>query len=305
MPGGALIVGYGSIGARHERLLRLLDQETALVTAQTTSGSPAYDDLGKALAAEAPSYVVIANDTARHHDSLAELAAGGYTGTVLIEKPLFDRVRALPGHGFAACYVGYNLRFHPVIQALARHLADEPVISVQAYVGQHLPDWHPDRDYRASSSASKARGGGALRDLSHELDLLTWLFGPWRRLAAVGGRYGSLEIDSDDSWSLLVELDRCPAATLQLNYLDRVGRRRLLVNTAAHSYEADLVAGTLTRDTDVERFENGRDATYLAEHRAALAGDGTTLCSLEEGLAVVAMIEAVERAARDGRWVAA
>lgn len=305
MPGGALIVGYGSIGARHERLLRLLDRETAVVTAQPTTAVRTYRNLSEASAAEAPGYVVIANDTARHHASLAELAAGGYTGTVLIEKPLFDRVRALPGHGFAACYVGYNLRFHPVIQALARHLADEPVISVQAYVGQYLPHWRPDRDYRASSSASKARGGGALRDLSHELDLLTWLFGPWRRLAAVGGRYGSLEIDSDDSWSLLVELDRCPAATLQLNYLDRVGRRRLLVNTAAHSYEADLVAGTLVCDNHEERFENERDATYLAEHRAALAGDGTTLCSLQEGLAVVAMIEAVERAARDGRWVSA
>ena len=37
-----------------------------------------------------------------------------------------------------------------------------------------------------------------LRDLSHELDYMTWLFGPCRRVAALGGRFGPLAIDSDE-----------------------------------------------------------------------------------------------------------
>jgi hypothetical protein len=38
-------------------------------------------------------------------------------------------------------------------------------------------------------------------------------------------------------------------------------------------------------------------------HRAALSG-GADLCSAEEGLAVVTLIEAIERASAEMRWVA-
>ena len=66
-----------------------------------------------------------------------------------------------------------------------------------------------------------------LRDLSHELDLIQWLFGRWTRLTALGGRRGELEIDADDTWAVLLELDSGAIATLHLNYLDRPGRRRV------------------------------------------------------------------------------
>ena len=189
------------------------------------------------------------------------------------------------------------------MSALRARLSGQRAISAQVYVGQYLPDWRPDADYRAGYSARAALGGGALRDLSHEIDYLAWLFGRWQRIAALGGRLGPLEIDSDDCWAVLMAFERCPAATVQLNYLDRAGRRDIVINTEAHSYRADLVNGRLECDGSVEEFAVDRDSSFVAEHVAALAADDSVLCSLAEGLAVVETVEAVESAARDGRWV--
>jgi len=301
--GTALVIGHGSIGARHQRVLAELGLRVGVVSRR--GGAGRFTDLAEALAALAPGYVVVATETADHGPALERLAALDFRGRVLVEKPLFAAPRPLPAHRFQALAVGYNLRFHPVLQRLSELLAGERPVSAQLYVGQYLPEWRPERDYRALYSAHAAGGGGALRDLSHELDVAGWLFGPWRRVAALGGRWGDLEIDSDDTFALLGEFVRCPAVTIQMNCLDRRSRRELVVNTARHTVSADLIAGTLQWDRDApERFAPDRDLTYRALHRAVL-GDLPGPCGAEEGARAVALIAAAERAAREGAWVAA
>lgn len=299
----AMVVGYGSAGARHVRLLRQMGCRTAVVSGRPVDVEPCYPTVPQALADIQPDYVVVATETSRHLPTLTALADADYRGIVLVEKPLFEQCHTLPDHQFAAAYVGYDLRFHSVLSALRARLSGQRAISAQVYVGQYLPDWRPETDYRTGYSARAAMGGGALRDLSHEIDYLAWLFGRWQRIAAVGGRLGTLEIDSDDCWAVLMSFERCPVATVQLNYLDRLGRREIIVNTESHTYRADLMAGRLESDGVVEEFIVDRDAGFIAEHEAALAADESALCSLAEGLAVVEAVEAIERAARDGRWI--
>jgi predicted dehydrogenase len=300
----ALVVGQGSIGERHARLLGDLGLDVAVVSRHGGTGRTAsFPDLGEALAEVAPDYVVIANETAAHRPTLAALAAAEFAGRVLIEKPLFDRLAAVPTHRFAACFVGYNLRLHPVLQELARVLAEERAISAHLYVGQYLPDWRPARDYRQTASASREAGGGVLRDLSHELDYLTWLFGGCERLAALGGRFGNLEIDSDDVQGLLMAFERCPVVTTQLNYLDRRGSRSLIINTGKRTIVADLIRSTLTIGSEERAFPVGRDDTYLAQHRRVLGNAHEGLCTLSEGAAVLELIAAAEAAAATGQWV--
>ncbi len=287
MTGSALVVGLGSIGKRHARLLAELGLEVAAVSRRGDAAPRCHGSLATALERENPGYVVVANETAAHRPTLAALAAAGFAGTVLVEKPLFDQPQPMPENRFAALYVGYNLRFHPVMTELRRRLAAEPAVSAQVYVGQYLPDWRPGRDYRKTASATRTAGGGVLRDLSHELDYLGWLFGPCRQVAA-----------------LLLAFERCPIATVQLNYLDRTGAREIVVNTAHRTLRADLVRGSLRIDGDERFFPAARDTTYLAQHRSALGNRRDTLCSAAEGAAVVALIAAAEAAAAGGRWTA-
>src|SRR5581483_9780518 len=202
----------------------------------------------------------------------------GFSGRVLIEKPLGKRGSVAQKAGFGLTAVAYNLRFHPILVALREAIAKEDVISIQVYCGQYLPDWRPGRDYRKSYSADPDRGGGVLRDLSHELDYLLWMAGGWRRVTALGGKFSDLEIRSDDSWAILTETERCPLATIQINYLDRPGARKIVVNTASHTYRADLVRSVFEIDGKSQVFEVDRDDTYLAQHKAILSGDTSRLC---------------------------
>jgi predicted dehydrogenase len=259
--------------------------------------------LGKAVKKIRPGYVVVANRTHEHYQALSELSDLDYRGIVLVEKPLFDEPVPAFQMTLVNCFVGYNLRFHPIIQRLIQVLKGERIVSAHAYVGQYLPRWRPDSDYRTTYSASRVQGGGVLRDLSHELDLMQWLLGSWLKLSALMGHYSHLEIDSEDVVSIMMVTERCPVVTVQLNYLDRITHRDIIINTDNHTYRADLVRGVLQVDNDKEELVVERDATYLSQHQAVLAGDYEQLCSFCEGLAVVEMIAATEKSFQNERWV--
>lgn len=299
----ALVVGCGSIGVRHARLLTELGCNVAVVSQREVSVAIVYHDLSQALDLENPEYVVIANVTSQHYDALLMLAKLGYAGTVLVEKPIFSQSQDLLSLPFKKTFVGYNLRFHPIIARLKELLEEERILSVSAYVGQYLPEWRPTTDYRTSYSASAEQGGGVLRDLSHELDYLTWLLGGWERVSALGGHFSPLEITSDDVFALMLVTPTCPVVTLQVNYLDRKTRRFIIINTAKHTIEADLIKGLITVDRDDESLATERDHTYRAMHEAVLSGSTGSLCSLDEGLEILRLIESAESAASGGKWV--
>lgn len=300
-----VVVGYGSIGARHARLLEELGCTAAVVSRRDIPWGRSYTELAAALDREDPDYVVIANRTGEHLSTLVALAGCGYRHRVLVEKPLFASLCVVPSHSFSGAYVAYNFRFHPAIARLRDLIRDERVVSAQVYVGQYLPDWRPGTDYRQSYSTRTSEGGGALRDLSHELDYVRWMFGGWSRLTALGGRYGDLDIDTDDAYTVLIETPRCPMVTVQMNYLDRVGRRDILVTTAAHTFHVDLVSGRLCVDrAAAEDCSVPRDFTYRAQHEAVLRGTVGALATLDDGFEVLRMIDAAERAAHGGMWVA-
>ena len=299
----ALVVGYGSIGRRHARLLAELGCRTAVVSARDVDFPWVHRSLGEALADSPVDYLVIANPTASHHALLAEAAALGYRGRVLVEKPLFEAPRALPDAAFAFAGVAYNLRFHPAIRRLREILDGQPLLTLQVYAGQYLPTWRPETDYRQAYSAREAAGGGALLDLSHELDYLQWLAGPCNAVAALGGHLSPLEIDSDDVHALLCRTVRCPVATVHVNYLERPARRFIIANTAESTVAVDLIAGTVSVDSRVESHGCDRDHTYRSMHAAVLEGRHADVCTLEEGMQTVRLADAAKRAARSARWI--
>ena len=298
-----VVVGYGSIGSCHARLLIELGCAVSIVSSREVDGWRRYMDIDSALRACRPEYVIVANRTSEHYAALARLAQLGFAGIILVEKPLFHARLELPPHDFEHLFVAYNLRFHPLLQRLRSLLQGERIICATIYAGQYLPQWRPASDYRGGYSAKKATGGGALRDLSHELDYALWLLGDWRKVAALGGHLSRLEIDSDDIFSLMLVTERCPIVNIQVNYLDRITRREILINTDKHTIKADLVRGTLEVDGESEGFQVKRDDTYRLQHQAAMSRQLEALCTVSESLEVLGLIEGAERAAGRSEWV--
>jgi predicted dehydrogenase len=193
-----LIVGLGSIGKRHLRLARELlpNADIRVLRHQHTSDIPensngCFFNIEDAVHFK-PQIAVVAGPAPFHIDIAEALA---FAGThLLIEKPLsssLDNVAKL----LETCrkqrvilLTGYNLRFLPSLQKF-RELLSEGILgellSVRCEVGQYLPSWRPDDDYRIGVSARRDLGGGVLLELSHELDYLRWIFGEVEWVSAI------------------------------------------------------------------------------------------------------------------------
>ena len=298
-----LIIGWGSIGTRHASILGEMGHTVCVVTRQEIASYPCFHSVQEAWEHTSYEYVVIANKTCDHYKTLLELVDLDYRGILLVEKPLFEKVYPIPEHHFQHIHVAYNLRFHPIIKDIRAMISTKAIYSIHAYVGQYLPDWRPGTNYQHSYSASRVQGGGALRDLSHELDYVTWLTGEWQCMTAVGGTLGDLGIESDDVFCVLMETTRCPMVVVQMNYLDRHSRRELILNVQGMSLKADLIANTLERNHECKQYHVERNDTYRKQHQAMLSGKLSHLCSFEQGMAVLELIESAEIASEKKLWI--
>lgn len=302
----ALVIGGGSIGLRHAAVLSELSHDVAFVTAREDLAELTYRSLEAALDDFAPNYVVIANETALHAVMIENLVGLGFNGSVLVEKPFAVPREVSSLAQFDRSGVGFNLRFHPIIQRLSEVLTGVEIFTVEVYAGQHLSTWRKPAFVGVQYSTSRERGGGVLRDLSHELDYLGWLFGTCKGVFARGGRLSQLTLDSDDAWAIVAEFDRAPVVSLQLNYLDTHKRRRLVINSSIGTIEADLIAATLTIDESLEHFVLDPNVTYRSLHRAMVGESGScesAVASFNEALLTDDLITMIELSAASKKWI--
>jgi predicted dehydrogenase len=181
----------------------------------------------------APDAIVVASPTSAHLDALGWAVERGVHA--LVEKPLAsstdgvaDALAAAEAGGLTVG-VGYNLRFHPALEAIRASVAAGRIgrlVSARAEAGQHLSEWHPHEDYRRSYAARADLGGGALLTLSHELDYVRWIAGEVESVTGVAAHASSLEIDVDDVVELVCRHSNGAISSIHMDYLDRVYNRR-------------------------------------------------------------------------------
>lgn len=327
------VVGLGSIGRRHLRLLRALapaadltacrllaraplDPEIAALADRVVTGLPALLDL-------APQAAVVATPAPDHAPSGMALARAG--AHLLVEKPL----TAEPGPArelVAACrqagrllLVGYNLRYHPAIRRMRQSLAAGDIgrlLSLRAEVGQDLRQWRPGSDPRLGVSARPELGGGALLELSHELDLARWLGGEVALVSARLASLGDLDLPVEDLAELWLEYRAGHLGSVHLDMVAQPARRGLRLVGSAGSLEWEAGSNRL-------RLHQGekagawrellpaapleRDQTYrrqLCHFLACLRGEAQPEVDGTQGLAALALVDAARRSHAQGRTLA-
>lgn len=267
-----------------------------------TTDYPAYSSVEAAFLNDNFDYVVIANNTSEHYLTVLSLINLSFSGVLLVEKPIFAKYAEIPKNNFKQIFVAYNLRFHPIIQKIYDLTSEDKIYSTQVYVGQYLPIWRANRDYRTLYSATKEKGGGVIRDLSHELDYLLWILDGWKRVTGIGGKFGELEIETDDVFCLTMETNKCPAVMLQMNYLDQISQRSIIINYGSTTIKADLVKGIIEINNEIIEYRLDGNYTYRELHKAIIGGNYRYPCTYEQGLEVVSLIENAEEASAKGIW---
>ena len=295
------IIGIGSIGERHLRVLKNLGHELAVVTKRKDISLPKYKNIAELLQNFSPDYIVICNETHKHFSQLIELERLGYKNKVLVEKPIFNELKTNFTFSFKVC-VGYNLRFHPYLQKIFKILKENRrVFSANVYVGQNLSLWRK-RDYRNCYSSKKEFGGGVLRDLSHEIDYLLWLFGWPTSLVSYVDKVGSLDINTEDNVNILWISKKCPCINLSMNYLDNIGKREIIIHTDKETIFCDLVNGILQINSESEKLTIDKDFTYKKMHRSYISEE-KECASLENGIKTLKVVEQIEKSAIKKSWV--
>ncbi len=336
-----LFCGLGSIGQRHVHNLRAILADTVDILAyrclrkspllspemtvrqemnpETTYKIRSFTNLENALA-EKPDAVFVTNPNTLH---LSVAFAAARTGCHLfIEKPLShsldgidELIEVVERKGLVA-FVAYQFRFHPGL-LLVKSLIEEGRLGrlAAAHIvnGEYLPDWHPYEDYRHSHPARRDLGGGCLTIQTHELDYALSLFGMPHRLFAVGGHLSNLEVDVEDSVSILMECDfegRPLPVYIHLDYLQHPPQRVCEIYGDAGKVRCDYYTNqvefheTATRKVEVRHFNNfQRNQMFLDEMNhfvACLRHEQQPLVDLREARRSMLIAQAAKESLNTG-----
>lgn len=297
-----LIIGSGSIGRRHFNLVKLRDNvEVENFSYRTLLDNSAA--LKDCLVKFNPCIIIVANKTVEHYVTLKTIEDNCSNKIVLIEKPLFDKIYELPKKLSNTYYVGYNLRYHPILVQLRQILSEQKIIGFYVMCGSYLPSWRSNLNYEESYSAKKEEGGGVLRDLSHEIDYCMWLGGGIAAITCVQGKFSNLNLTSDDTVDILAFSSKFNTpVTIHLDYLSRIPYRKGIIQTLTDTIQFDLISNTLEINGLVTNYNVSGNDTYILEHNDLL-GSRESLCTLTEALFIQDFIQKAEMAAEKKVWV--
>jgi len=285
-----LIVGLGSIGKRHlGNLIALRKKDEISVL---TSQNKVIDNkflhkihskffyINKALEYR-PDVVIISTPSSSHIKLATKFAEIG--SHLFIEKPFsnsfhgVDELINLCHKKKLQLMVGYNMRLWPSLKKVKKFI-DSKIIGetlyARAYVGQYLPDWRPGQDYKLSVSAKKKLGGGAILELSHEIDYLYWFFGKPQHITAIAKKSGLLDVDVEDMAEIIM-IYKMPPKMITI-HLDMIRRDKVRTFEAVGEKGSikwdginDEISTNLSGKKKIYRFDYpDKNQMYIEEMKA-------------------------------------
>ncbi|MFW2352985.1 Gfo/Idh/MocA family protein [Aliarcobacter butzleri] len=295
-----LIIGFGSIGKRHYDVLSKLSevQSIGLVTKQNIENKICYKKLEVVNNINQYDYFVIASETNKHFEQLKFLEQNVKNKLIFCEKPLFESKEDFEIKN-NKLFIGYVLRFHPLLEKLKEFVKNEKILLVNAKCGQYLPSWRPNLDYRDCYSAKKEHGGGVLLDLSHEIDYVQWLCGQINEIKSYQVKISDLEIDSDDLTMLMGKTHKDILVNISIDYISKNTHRKLFVETFEYTYELDFISNKLIKKDkngveEIYSFSNLERNYMFEKMHLDIFNQQKNVCTFKEALEVMDTISTIQ-----------
>jgi predicted dehydrogenase len=262
------VIGLGNIATRHRRNLKILFPNTELL-ALSASGRIPNDKISdcdgivtnvEELIKAQVKLVIVASPAPFHAKHAIPLIEAGIP--TLIEKPVTTTIedadaieQAIKLHATPVA-IGYCLRYLPSAKKL-KLLLDTgklgTLYNAHIEIGQYLPDWRPHKNYRDCVSANKGLGGGALFELSHELDYAKWLLGPLSLQHAILRTSEELGLEVEDIVDIFALTDSNAVASIHLDFLQRKAYRQCSFVGSKGRIDWDLIQNQLILTTATQR----------------------------------------------------
>ena len=276
------IIGLGSIGRRHLRLISEIRPDIETVVVRSGNGEPSEEEKLASLIVgsidDAIKYgiqaAIISSPATLHLKQSLELAKKEIP--LLIEKPIShtsektDKLLNIVNDKGLIVMIGYVLRYDLGAIKFKNWLSKKitgNILHATIECGSYLPDWRPDQDYRKTVSSRKRLGGGVLLELSHEIDYLHWFFGKPVDVQAQIRNSGTLDIDVEDQAHLLLTSKQGYPIALQVDFNRRFVERKCKVITTDGELVWDAVNKNVTwktvyEDSSCYEYDSERDDIY-------------------------------------------
>ena len=302
-----LIVGCGSAGKRHARVLatlgvkdvRACDPNAKARTdmAAQTPNVKLYESYDEGLSGR-PDTVLICTGPDMHVPMAIQALRQGHD--VLTEKPLSDTTEGVDELKETALKEGKKVmvalcfRYHIGIVTAREYLRNGRVgrlACIRASMGEHFPEFRPD--YRQIRNIQIL---GAF-DMTHDLDLALWFAdSPVKSVQCLYGNYSDIGIEAPDLVQMLIDFDGTCVASVHLDLFQRPRRRMFelictegLITVDFGDWNKCTVSVYESKQETWyhQVFPTDRDDMFRAEDREflqAVAEDLDISCDIDEGL---------------------
>lgn len=286
------VIGAGTAGARLANNVRMLGI-TCTVFSRRTHGDDILRRSTRGGGWDDFSHIVVATENASHEEILLRLADSQFGGSVLVEKPGLLSSGSLSKMLTLNLRVAFNLRFLAGFSYLRKEISNSQPLSASIVCHSDLRLWRKAWDRAGQYSLSKAKGGGVLFDLSHELDYASYLFGPWREFHGIGGKLGNFTLDADDTWKIIAEFGEV-LVSIDLSTFSRFDRRNVRVNFANKTVDFNLLTGRV-RDSEFGASDSNLvGTTYLMMIQNWIFEEGSKLPNALENLKTLELIRQLQ-----------
>lgn len=260
------IIGYGSIGQRHEKNCLSLGYNADVLSHHE----------GRKLTRDKYDLVIICSKTSEHLPDVHKLKS--LSDNFLIEKPLAKTyIEAVDIKKFLSdkkVRVGYCLIFSPIIKKIKQFVENKTLGNIyfgKIYAGSYLPNWRAEENYSKSYSAKKREGGGVALDLIHEVNYTQYFF-PQKitDVYSYQDKISSLEIDSSDIAFYAIR-QKSRFLTITLNYFQLSPERYIRLVGEQGTLFADLISRKIEvfdqndKSAHVKKFDSDYNDMYIDE----------------------------------------
>tara|TARA_B100000767_G_scaffold275739_1_gene314893 strand:+ start:9513 stop:10412 length:900 start_codon:yes stop_codon:yes gene_type:complete len=295
----ALIIGYGSIGKRHHKILKKLNyfkkifiqsKRNLLIKDKTVLIKNLKEAKDKDIA-----YIVVASRTEDHLIHIKEIEKYYKNLNILVEKPIFEKFLNINVKK-NKYFVGYNLRFHPIILYLKKYLENKKIVFFDIKCTSFLPCWRKKNKYFKSNSSGN--GGGALLELSHEVDYAQLIFGTIKKInySAVD-KISSLKVKKDDIVVFNGKSIRSKFS-IHLNLFSHYKERKIIVYLERLTIISDLIKNEILFYKNHKiikkiNFKIQSNDTYIKQHKVTFLGKNN--CNFKRNLNFMKLIDNIKK----------
>lgn len=295
-----LIIGFGSIGRKHAAILKknkhisniYIFSNQKKIPYSTIQNLNSIDKLGI-------DNIIIASHAKSHIRYLRYMEKNFKNKNILIEKPLFEKeyLVSLKANKYL---VGYNLRFHPLINLIKKKINKKKIWFYKVFSSSYLPYWRKNIHYSKSASSMKKYGGGALLELSHELDFSIYLLGDLNPSKSMKKKLSDLNINVEDIYEFSGFNKNKTYFDISANFFSKNKAREIIIEGKNLSIKADLIKNEMkiienNKEKKIKLKKFNINKTYSMEHNELISGKLNRACTLIEGKKVLKLIEKINK----------